>query len=92
MKVKTNTTNISTQMTNDGYEKATDWWVGWRYLNAQFNIFDDDTIITIRKDNIDEQHPLANQLAEEIWDMFISYHTQIEELESIKSVGLAAPI
>jgi hypothetical protein len=30
---------------------------------------------------------IRDGIAEEIWDMFINYHTQIEELESFKSVG-----
>ena len=82
-------TNVSTRMSsNDGYEKNNDW-VGWKHLNTQLKSFTDATIIAIHADNhnIDEQHPIAKQLAEEIWKLFIDYHAEIEELESFKSVG-----
>ncbi len=81
------TKNITADMKSNRYRGAEDWWVGWKPLNHEFNNFNTDTILAINDDNSSQHHPLAKQLAEEIWNLFIIYHAEIEALESFKSMG-----
>ena len=84
------TKDLTNKMINDGNKGAEGWWVGWKYLRNGKNNFvftDVDDIVACLEDNSNEDHPLANTIAEELWWMFSTYRVEIEALDSFKQAA-----
>ena len=76
---------LTEKMIENGSEKAEDWWVGWKFLRKGekgYVLPDNDHIITCLDDNQSKDHPLATEIANEMWEMFKTYREAIEALPS----------
>jgi hypothetical protein len=66
------------------------WWIAWNNLrdgNLGYVITDIDDIIACWNDNRSDHHSLANEIANEMWTMFINYRERIEALDSFKQAN-----
>lgn len=84
---ETNKTKLLTErMVNDGCSRDEGWWVGFRPLRGGIKkgyvLSDNDDIVACLEDNRSAEHPLAREMAQDIWEMFWDYHDDIESLES----------
>ncbi|MFH0999036.1 MAG: PD-(D/E)XK nuclease family protein [Pseudomonadota bacterium] len=84
------TYTLTKTMINDGYlEGAEDWWIGSEKLRGGrqgYVLSDADDIISCLNDNRSDKHPLAREIADEMWIMFNNYREKIEALDSFKSI------
>lgn len=79
------TKNLTNEMMGHGCGGAEGWWVGWKYLRGGkkgFVCTDINDIVACFEDNCSTNHPLAKEIAEELWLMFITYRKDIEALDS----------
>lgn len=80
------TVALSNEMKKKDYWPE-NWWVGCKGFEPDLNVSDNETIVHIFNDNISEIHPLAQQVADVLWETFQTYRGQIEELESFKTAS-----
>jgi hypothetical protein len=76
---------LTDKMISDGCAGAEPWWIGSKDLRNGKKGFvhtDIDDIVACLEDNRSENHPLANEIAEELWVMFVTYREDIEALNS----------
>jgi hypothetical protein len=61
-----------------------DWWVGWQYLHElglpEFRITKKEDVLKLSEDNSNPDHPLADQLASLLWDLFDRHRKELEDL------------
>lgn len=84
------TKQLTDKMIGDGCMGAENWWIGWKPLRdgkKGFVSTDIEDIVSCLEDNRTENHPLANAIADELWSMFITYHKDVEALDSFKQVA-----
>jgi hypothetical protein len=87
---KLDTKDLTDKMISNGCAGAEPWWVGSKDLRNGKKGFvhtDIDDIIACFEDNCSANHPLANEIAEELWLMFITYREDIEALDSFKQAA-----
>ena len=81
------TKDLTEKMINNGCNGAESNWVGSKDLRDGKKGFvptDIDDIVACLEDNRSEDHPLANTIAKELWEMFTTYREDIEALASFK--------
>ncbi|NOQ36795.1 MAG: hypothetical protein GQ569_13025 [Methylococcaceae bacterium] len=91
LKITPDTENLTNKMVNDGCSGAEVLLVGWKHLRNEkggFIVTDSDDIIACIEDNQSENHPLANEIVEELWQMFTTYRTNIQALDSFKQAAV----
>ena len=76
------TTSLSRQMQYEGDGEPANWWVGHANVNKPFDCWEDDVVVEVSRDNRQGEHVLANQLAQQVWAIFITYRAAIEKLPS----------
>ncbi|MDP2805819.1 MAG: PD-(D/E)XK nuclease family protein [Gallionellaceae bacterium] len=84
------TLTLTEKMVGSGSEKAEDWWVGWNYLrDGQYGIMlsNNEDIFECFEDNRNQEHPLAKNIADEIWQMFTAYRADVEALPSFQQAA-----
>lgn len=81
------TANLSRQMQDEGRKEPEDWWVSWSYLDHPFDNWKDEVIVAIAADNRQEEHALAKQLAQQVWNFFATYRAEIEALPSFQQAA-----
>ena len=85
------TFDLSKAMINNGYSGVPE--VGWlgaddlRGGRHGYVLSDINDIMSCFDDNQSNDHPLAQEIAEELWTMFDTYREQIEALDSFNAVG-----
>ena len=81
-------TELTNRMTNAGcYNVTNSLWVARKELQNEkigFVTTDIDDILACLTDNQSEDHPLANTIAQVLWEMFASYRENIEVMDSFK--------
>jgi hypothetical protein len=81
---------LTAKMIANGCYDAQDEWVGWKDLRdgkKGFSFTNMDDLIACLEDNGTENHPLADSIAAELWDMFIAYREDIEALDGFKQAA-----
>lgn len=82
------TVELSREISKKGIENINGWWVGAHNLHGNlYGNWSDETIIKIDEDNRKEDYPLAKELAQKVWQMFIEYHDAIEALPSFQQAA-----
>lgn len=87
IKQQQETAILTERMKNDGYVGADYLWVASRNLRngaKGYVLTEIEDIISCIKDNRSDDNPLATEIAEEMWDVFIAYRPDIEALEGFK--------
>lgn len=81
------TDNLTKKMIQDGCNGKEPWWVASKPLPRRYALNEIDDIIDCMNDNQSTEHQLANEIASVVWEMFVAYRTDIEELESFKQAN-----
>lgn len=69
---------------------ANQWDVASKVLRdgkGAFSYSNIDYMLDCLEDNQSETHPLANEIANELWEVFIAYRADIEALPSFQNVA-----
>lgn len=81
------TASISEKLIMNGWSGAEGWSlasVALRGGEMSYVLPDNNDIITCHEDNHNPEHPLATEIAEEMWTMFTAYRADIEALPSFQ--------
>jgi hypothetical protein len=82
------TKSLTERMVNAGCYRDDGWWVGFRPLRGGIKkgyvLSDNDDIVACLEDNRSAEHPLAREMAQDIWEMFSEYIAGIESLGSFR--------
>lgn len=82
------TRSISEKMIENGCTGGPEgWWLatsGLRGGDGGYILTNNDDIITCHEDNHNPEHPLATEIADELWTMFTTYRADIEALPSFQ--------
>ena len=88
MKSTQETTTLTAKMLvdgcSDGAEPARVARNNLRSGKRGYVLANDDDIVACHEDNQNPEHPLATEIADELWSMFTTYRTDIEALPSFQ--------
>jgi hypothetical protein len=90
-KTPVETVQLTEKMMQSGYAEAGGWRVAWNYLRngkKGYIFSNNNDIVACAKDNLDPKHPLAVEIADEMWKMFTTYRADVEALEGFKKTAL----
>jgi len=87
------TADLTKTMINNGYTGPEGWWVAYRNLRngaKGYVLTEIEDIINCIEDMEEKNsntHPLATEIADIMWEMFIDYRLDIEALEGFKQAA-----
>ena len=82
------TAPLSMEMIANYSGRPEGWWIGSNALRGGllgYVLSDTNDIVNCLNDNQNDHHPLAREIAEELWTMFDTYREKIEGLDSFKA-------